>query len=305
MERREFLKYFAVATLGGTILFPTDIYAKKRSKKSTKRNKTSKKVEIRTNESVFSEIISKAEKNNWKKLNIGELTATIGKQFIGYPYEAGTLEVNGENEEIVVNLTEFDCVTFIENTLALARIIKKEKHTLDDFAKELTHIRYRGGKISDFTSRLHYTSDWITDNTKKGIITDVSQSIGGKPISFNVYYMSENSDQYPVLRKVPKMIGEIEVYEEHIRKRTYYYIPNENISQVQHKFQNGDIFAIATNKPGLDYSHVGLITLENGQANLLHASSKNKKVVLENDLLKYFSNNQNNIGISVLRPLEL
>lgn len=306
MERREFIKFFTIVSLGSTIFFPNDIFAKKIKKKSNKiKKKVPNKVEIRTNETVFAEIINKAEKNNWRKLSIGDLTANIGKHFLGYPYESGTLEVNGENEEIVVNLTEFDCVTFMETSVALARIIKKEKLTLDDFVKELTLIRYRNGKISDYTSRLHYTSDWITDNSKKGIIMDVSQSFGGKPISFNVYYMSENSEQYPVLRKVPKMIGEIEVYEEHIRKRTYYYIPNDNIYQIQNKLQNGDIFAIVTNKPGLDYSHVGLITVENGSVSLLHASSKNKKVVLESNILKYFSENPNNLGVSILRPQEI
>ena len=43
----------------------------------------------------------------------------IGKFFLGTPYVAGTLETKGA-EHLVVNLREYDCVTFVENVVALA-----------------------------------------------------------------------------------------------------------------------------------------------------------------------------------------
>lgn len=303
MQRRDFIKISTGALLfgNGLILLPEDLYSKKR-KKTTRKKKTPEI--IKTNETVFNDLLKKANQLNWKDLNIGDLIINIGKNFVGFPYESGTLEINGEKEEIVVNLLEFDCVTFMESSLAFARIVKKGLTTLQDFANELTFIRYRKGKISDYTSRLHYTSDWITDNVSKGVVIDITRSIGGEPIQFNVYYMTENSEQYPVLRKVPKMIAEIEVYEDHIRKRTYYYIPNEKVSLFKNNFKNGDIVAITTNKPGLDYAHVGLIIVENGEVKLLHASSKQKKVAIENDLETYLKSIPTNTGISVLRANE-
>ncbi len=43
----------------------------------------------------------------------------IGKFFLGTPYVVGTLETK-RGEHLVVNLREFDCVTFVENVVALA-----------------------------------------------------------------------------------------------------------------------------------------------------------------------------------------
>ncbi len=47
----------------------------------------------------------------------------IGKFFLGAPYMAGTLETKGA-EHLVINLRKFDCVTFVENVVALAWLVK-------------------------------------------------------------------------------------------------------------------------------------------------------------------------------------
>ena len=303
MKRREFIKILSeFLAVGGTFLLTNDILAK--SKKRRPKKKKSSEV-ILTNESMFEKLLKQSGQNNWKAKNIGEVVIDVAKCFIGRPYEGGTLEINGENEEIVVNLIEFDCVTLMESSLAFARMIKKGLTTMNDFARELEFIRYRKGKLVDYTSRLHYTSDWITDNESKGVVTDISKSLGGIPIQFNVYFMSENSELYPVLRKVPKMIAEIEVYEEHIRKRTYHYIPKEQFPNIENRLQTGDLVGFVTNKPGLDFSHVGLIVVENNVVKLLHASSGQKKVVLENSLQNYLNSNSSATGVCIMRPLEI
>ncbi len=304
MKRRDFIKKITdFITFGGVFFSASNIIAKKKKKIRPKKNKSSEI--ILTNESMFEKILKQAEQNKWKTKNIGEVVIEVAKCFLGRPYEGGTLEVSGENEEIVVNLIEFDCVTLIESSLAFARMIKKGLATMNDLTRELEFIRYRKGKLVDYTSRLHYTSDWITDNESKGVVSDISKSLGGTPIQFNVFFMSENSELYPVLRKVPKMIAEIEVYEEHIRKRTYHYIPKEQFQNIESKFRSGDIVAFVTNKPGLDFSHVGLIVVENNAVKLLHASSNQKKVVLENTLQNYLTNNTAATGVCIVRPLEI
>ena len=56
-------------------------------------------------------------------LTPGEAVARLGETFVGTTYTPGTLEVPGP-ERLVVNLRELDCVTFIENVLALVRLIR-------------------------------------------------------------------------------------------------------------------------------------------------------------------------------------
>ena len=64
-----------------------------------------------------------ANQNNISKLPINERVTAIGRYFIETPYVGGTLDIN-EQEQLVVNLREFDCVTFVDNVLALALMDK-------------------------------------------------------------------------------------------------------------------------------------------------------------------------------------
>ena len=56
----------------------------------------------------------------------------IGKFFLGAPYVAGTLETKGA-EHLVANLREHDCVTFVENVVALAWLIKLQGKSFEAF----------------------------------------------------------------------------------------------------------------------------------------------------------------------------
>ena len=105
-----------------------------------------------------------------KKETIGNVIAEVGKSFIGTEYVAGTLDINTSKEELIIRVTGLDCVTFVENTLVMSRLIKKGDTSFEAYLKELEYIRYRSGKLDGYTSRLHYFSDWIYDNQQKGIL---------------------------------------------------------------------------------------------------------------------------------------
>jgi hypothetical protein len=99
-------------------------------------------------------------------LPIGDLVLKIGLDFLNTPYAAKTLDKTKE-EKLVVNLHQLDCTTFAENCLALARTVKSGHPDAKQFCTELENIRYRGGKMDGYASRLHYFSEWITDNESR------------------------------------------------------------------------------------------------------------------------------------------
>ena len=72
--------------------------------------------------------------------------------FLGNPYVAGTLDKNTK-EKLVVNLREFDCVTYIETVIALADAAKTNELTFDDFSERLLKIRYRNAELNGYDSR--------------------------------------------------------------------------------------------------------------------------------------------------------
>ncbi len=104
--------------------------------------------------------------------NIQERTLFFARKLIGIPYVASTLEVN-RKEQLVVNLRQLDCTTFVENSLALALTHQSGKKTLREFCKNLQTLRYRGGKDVSYIGRLHYFTEWIEDNTRLGICKEI------------------------------------------------------------------------------------------------------------------------------------
>jgi hypothetical protein len=233
---------------------------------------------------------------------ISEIISVVGKSFLETPYEAFAIEKDGK-EQLVIHLTGLDCTTFLENTLALSRCIKKGKTSFKDYEKELTYIRYRDGKLDQYPSRLHYFSDWIYNNTNKGIVKDVTKEIGGEPIHFNVFFMSKNPDKYKHLNETPSFIPVIAEQENEINKREYYYIPKEKVKQFENKIHNGDLIAITTNLKGLDIGHVGIAVKEDdGRIHFLHAPLAGSKVqISEKPLPEYLASVKKHTGIIVLR----
>jgi len=260
--------------------------------------------ESRTRE-IFSQIIKRAKREGWQSLPIGESVGNIALLLVGTEYVAGTLEGEGP-ERCRVDLTGLDCVTFFENMLCISRILKKGKTSFDDFKAELTFTRYREGIMTDYTSRLHYTSDWIYDNEKKKVVRNITRDIGGEEFPLKVSFMTKNPQYYQALKEFPEFIKIMATLEKEINKRKHWYIPQRKIKEAQKHIQTGDIIAFATDKEGLDYGHTGLAYRdERGKIRLLHASQKKKKVLLDTELHEFTQTTGIHTGITLARPLEV
>lgn len=245
-----------------------------------------------------------AIERNLSEKPMGDIIVEVGKTFLNTPYEAHTLEV-ADKEQIIINFSGLDCTTFLETTFALARCIKENKTTFDDFKNELQLIRYRDGKLDEYPSRLHYFSDWIFNNGKKGLIKDVTKEFGSKPIKFKVNFMSENPHLYKHLKSNPEFVAVIKKQEQEINKREYYYIPESEISKVESKIQNGDLIALTTSDKGLDIGHVGIaVKMNDGKIHFMHAPQVGSKVqITETPISDYVKKIKKHTGIIVLRAL--
>lgn len=225
----------------------------------------------------------------------------FARKFLTVPYKAGSLD-NGKKEALTVDISSFDCVTFVETVLALAFTDREQGPHYKDFLKNLQLIRYRDGKIDGYGSRLHYFSDWIQNNEQKGFIKEITQEIGGTPGFLDISFMTAHVDNYPSLKNdsINKVI--VEEQEKKLSGTPFYCLlksnlTNRNLSHIQ----NGNIIALVTSVKGLDISHVGFAIWENNELHLLHASARYGKVVIEPvSLKKYIFSNSKWIGIRVL-----
>jgi len=258
---------------------------------------------------IFSNYVH--EFHTQKDESMGILITKTGQFFSGKPYVASTLEKT-EQEELIVNLTEFDCTTFLETSFALASMLKDDrfdikKDTLENFdlfCQKLKEIRYRNGEPEGYVSRLHYFSDWIFCNERKGLVRDISKEIGGEKKKIEVNFMSTHPASYKQLQKDSSLVDAIRETEEAINLRTYYYVPKSKIKAVQSAIQDGDIIAFTTTIQGLDVSHVGFAVRKGNELHLLHASSTEQKVVISTQPLSTYTENvKRHSGVRVARSL--
>lgn len=236
--------------------------------------------------------------------SMGEIMITVGRSFLDTEYVASTLDKNTNSESLVVMVTGLDCVTFVENCLAMSRCIKSGNTDFKNYKKELTAIRYRSGSIDGYPSRLHYFSDWLYDNNKKGIVRDITQEIGGVEYNRTINFMTTHPDSYKQLSKSEDNLNVMRSVEYEINSRQMYYIPVAVLDTCYDKLQSGDIYGITTEIDGLDITHTGLIYKEDGVTRILHASSKYKKVLIsDTDVKGYIMGNKKQNGLMVARPL--
>ena len=233
-------------------------------------------------------------------LSTGALMAAIGRTFVGTPYVPQTLEPPGP-ERLVVNLRALDCVTFVENVLALARTAQRNGG-FAEFLEELQRIRYRTGEIAGYPSRLHYFSEWISANQEKGLLTDVTRQLGGIVDPEPIGFMSAHRDAYRQLAD-DSTLAAIRAMEERLRSATRYYIPEERIAEIDARIQDGDIIAATSTLPGLDIAHTGIAVRENGRLHLMHAPLVGDSVeVSELPLAQRIRRIDAQDGIMVARP---
>jgi hypothetical protein len=238
-----------------------------------------------------------------KDLSTGELVYKIGTDFMGTPYVASTLDKTKE-ENLVVNLRELDCTTFVENCIAIARTIKSGEATFDQFVKELETLRYRNGKLNGYTSRLHYIAEWMIDNATKGIVKDVTGLVGGEAYKVTLNFMSTHPDSYPQLLGQPKLVEEINQIESRVSAKPFYYIPKEKIASCEKQIIDGDVVAFVTKILGMDVSHVGILFTKEGRVFLLHAPLSGGKVLTTKvPLAEYLKDSKSTTGIFVIRAL--
>ncbi|MBN2360141.1 MAG: DUF1460 domain-containing protein [Deltaproteobacteria bacterium] len=102
----------------------------------------------------------------------------VARALIGHPYVAGAL-IGGPDrpERLVVDLAGFDCVTYVENVLALARA-----SSVRGYVQQLIALRYHCGRI-EWRRRNHYFYDWLQRNAAAGFFHLDTPGPGSRTVS--------------------------------------------------------------------------------------------------------------------------
>jgi Protein of unknown function (DUF1460) len=251
---------------------------------------------------IYRRIVSDADRHNLPQESMGKIMQTVAEQFLGSEYRAGLLDQEAQ-ETLVISLKQFDCLLFVETVLAIANNIKQQDYNYQAFTHKIEDQRYWQGKMNGYCSRLHYFSDWIDDNSKRGNVENITPQLGGIDTVKKINFMTAHRSSYPNLAQGDLNFQCIARVEDSL-PQIFNYIPTKNIRQAYSQLQPGDMIGVATDIRGLDFTHTGLVFQQpNGDMGLIHASPAGK-VVIAQDLQTYVAKVENAIGIVVTRAKE-
>ena len=255
---------------------------------------------METDTAKITEILIKAE--HLKDADPCARVEFIAKQFLGLPYVASTLE--GETEMVTVNVDELDCTTYVETVLAMAYTIGEGRTSWRDFVYNLERMRYRGGELNGYSSRLHYISDWIVDNSHRGNFHEATNRFEYYNYQIkSIRFMTANRDKYTALAD-SATYEDMKNVEIGYRNHRFPYIKKIDLSRkdIKRSFKAGDVVALTTRTDLLDVAHLGFITFVDGEPHLMHASLKAMEVIIDKlPLYEYMAKSRNLTGLRVIR----
>jgi hypothetical protein len=257
----------------------------------------------------FERLVSEARAENWQTLPLGERIVTVGRSLVGTRYKNYTLEIDNRIEAPSVNFNGLDCWTFFEISLAFARMLDEapDNWTPERLLHYIELDRYRDGRCTgEYLSRLHYLEDWLADNDRRGLVDDLTRSLGGVSVPHTAREMTVGWRHYRYLAANRSLLGPLARMEARVSSRPLYQIPKRRVAAIEGKLRSGDIIGIVS-RDGRRYStsHVGLALRTNdGVLHFMHASAPRNygKVVIDARLSSYLYRYGSHSGIMVARP---
>ena len=261
---------------------------------------------------IFEEKVRFAAARGLAEMDPGDAIVQLAETFVGTTYEPGTLEVPGP-ERLVINFRALDCVTLVETVLALTRFVREEGvEALSDppaaqagYEAHLTALRYRGGRLDGYPSRLHYFSEWLADNEARGTVRIVTGELDPAVDPEPVNFMSRHPEAYRQLSE-PGVLRAIAATEARLDEGPgRAYVPQDRIAPVADRIRNGDVIAATSTVEGLDVAHTGFAVWRDGALHLLHAPLVGRSVeISERPLAERILSIDSQDGIMVARPVD-
>ena len=261
---------------------------------------------------VFQKKVRWARDERLDTLPLGDAMAALGRTFVGTAYVPQTLEADGP-EALVINFRGLDCVTFVETVFALSRFTREawtpelmhdRPDAEDRYEALLTELRYREARLDGYASRLHYFTDWVGDNESRGLVTDLSEELGGRLDAEPIDFMTTHTSAYRQMAD-EGTVAAVRMAEERLSSVGRFFVPEDHIAAASGGIRNGDVIAATSTVAGLDVAHTGLALWVDGQLHLLHAPLVGEAVqISQSTLAERIRRFGGQDGIIVARPVE-
>ncbi len=223
----------------------------------------------------------------------------VARSWVDRPYGSGGQGVSAQ--ELLVNLQQMDCMTAVENLMAMQVAGEWYRRGLlspeEAFVQALMRVRYESYPPCRWEDRYHYLTHAFAAWEANGWGSWLPL---GKPDRRSIRYMSQHRQQYKGFTDWKK----IQAVEKSLSTRPRFWIPEVELGEWLPLLQDGDLVAFIPSDSLLDVAHVGIFFWEGGKATFAHASSAARKWVWGEDLCAYLDRREKVIGITVFRPFE-
>ena len=235
-------------------------------------------------------------------LPLPERIKAISEPWIGLPYENGPLgELGGLDPDPVTRYDTFDCLTFVEEVLALA--LSPDPEAAQQVRRGL---RYVDGGPATYENRRHFMlAEWIPGNVEDGWVVDITSELPGALREHKVV----TAETWSSWRQRPSF----ELADERLPtgELDFWYLPLDAALAAVDEIPPGSL--IVTLRQPYDHlpiavTHVG-ITVPAEVPTMRHASRMGQRVVRDDALSWYIEHLRSYekwpaAGLIVLAPVE-
>jgi hypothetical protein len=240
--------------------------------------------------------MSQSEIDAWLKTLKGkpftQRIEAVSERALGTPYFLGPLgEGPGApfDSKPLVNLQKVDCVTFCEQTLALAL-----SPNYQAAVKILQRIRYEKGEIKMECRNHYFMADWIPNNA--WLVEDITPRLpGAVKIARTISHKNLFANQGFKGIQVRKPDRSLEMA----------YIPEDKLEMALPALKSGDIGVLIQDLPGIFAAHTGIVIRKGSKWVLRNATSLKPNQVVDTpfeELIKSLKKSKRLIGMSFARP---
>jgi len=217
--------------------------------------------------------------------DFGKRIIAIARDSLGTPYANGPLgEGPGApfDSDPLMDLTRVDCVTFIEQSIALAA-----SHSRQEAYDRLQKIRYKNGIVA-FEHRNHFMeADWVVNNRfcrdvtrkLKTATVDATRIIGRK--------------KFFELLKAPELAAKTPN-----QTLTLTYVPGSEACKAAKRLPSPAIILCIGKQDWLFVLHCGLFVREADDRPMLYQASSTAGKVIASEFTGFFENNGRYLGFT-------
>ncbi|MFY2561303.1 N-acetylmuramoyl-L-alanine amidase-like domain-containing protein [Corallococcus terminator] len=213
-----------------------------------------------------------------------ERLLTMSQRFVNTPYVLSPLgEGSGVDPDPTFRLDAVDCLTFVEQSLALG-LARAEP----EVAPLLEHIRY--AQAPAYEDRNHLMeAQWLPNNVRKGFLRDVTRRFGGEDAvavtkTLTPLTWQSRSSQALQLPKERRPVGTFAMN----------MIPLERVMEHARSIPSGTILVVLREDLPLKatrVTHLGFVVQRKGRTYLRHASRGGYNRVVDEDLETFLGRN--------------